>query len=230
MIATKHKQIHLLENGHITMAKGFSAGGVHCGIRKKKLDFGWIHSEHPATTAGVYTLNAFQAAPLKVTKESISKDNLIQTVIVNSGNANSFTGKQGLLDALDMQQRAAEKMNVALDHVAVASTGVIGVALPMDNIRAGIEAMGEPDHDGAEKFEAAILTTDTVTKHLAVQFEIDGKTITIGGAAKGSGMIDPNMATMLAFMTTDAAVEAESLQNALRTVVNKSFNMIICRW
>ncbi|RDW19830.1 bifunctional glutamate N-acetyltransferase/amino-acid acetyltransferase ArgJ [Oceanobacillus chungangensis] len=226
MIATKVEGIHKIENGHVTMPKGFSAGGLHCGIRKKRLDFGWIHSDNPAATAGVYTLNAFQAAPLKITKQCIDKGQTIQTVVVNSGNANSFTGKQGLLDALEMQELTAKKMGVILEHVAVASTGVIGVSLPMDNIRTAIQQVGSAEHAGSENFEEAILTTDTVTKHMAVQLEIDGKTITIGGAAKGSGMIHPNMATMLGFITTDAAVEADSLQPALRSIVDKSFNMI----
>ncbi|WP_306798647.1 bifunctional ornithine acetyltransferase/N-acetylglutamate synthase [Oceanobacillus saliphilus] len=217
-------KMQLLEDGHVTSPKGFSAGGVHCGLRKSKLDFGWIHSENPASAAGVYTLNAFQAAPLKVTKNSIQKDNLIQTVVVNSANANSCTGEQGYSDALMMQKMAAEKMEVSIDHVAVASTGLIGVPLPMENIKKGIHLMNH--NSAAEDFEHAILTTDTVTKHIAVQLEIDHQTITIGGAAKGSGMIHPNMATMLSFITTDAAVDPDSLQLALREVTNKSFNMI----
>lgn len=216
--------IQVLKDGHVTSPKGFTAGGVHCGLRKKKLDFGWIHSETPAAAAGVYTLNAFQAAPLKVTKNSLEQEKQIQTIIVNSANANSCTGKQGYNDALTMQQWAAEKMDVSVDHVAVASTGLIGVPLPMDKIKYGIDLM---DHDAtSEDFEQAILTTDTVTKHIAIQLEIDHQTITIGGAAKGSGMIHPNMATMLSFITTDAAVDPDSLQRALRKVTNKSFNMI----
>lgn len=224
MTITIESKLQILKNGHVTSPKGYSAGGVHCGLRKKKLDFGWIHSENPATAAGVYTLNAFQAAPLKVTKESIEKEKLIQTIVVNSANANACTGEQGYLDALETQRKTAGKMGVAVDHVAVASTGVIGVPLPMEKVRAGIELMD--DNSSSENFEHAILTTDTVTKHIAVQLEIDGQMITIGGAAKGSGMIHPNMATMLSFITTDAAVEATSLQQALREVTDQSFNMI----
>ncbi|RKQ33857.1 bifunctional ornithine acetyltransferase/N-acetylglutamate synthase [Oceanobacillus halophilus] len=226
MILTKGKKIQVLQDGHVTSPKGFSAGGVHCGLRKTKLDFGWIHSEVPACAAGVYTLNAFQAAPLKVTKNSLEKDDQLQTIVVNSGNANSFTGTQGYQDALKMQQLAAEKLKVEVDNVAVASTGVIGELLPMENIEAGIQSIGDSNHLSPEKFEQSILTTDTITKHVAVQIEIDGKTITIGGAAKGSGMIHPNMATMLGFITTDAAVEAQSLQKALRSITDCSFNMI----
>ncbi|MFC4024591.1 bifunctional ornithine acetyltransferase/N-acetylglutamate synthase [Oceanobacillus longus] len=216
--------IQVLKDGHVTSPKGFTAGGIHCGLRKEKLDFGWIHSENPAAAAGVYTLNTFQAAPLKVTKNSIEQEKHIQTIIVNSANANSCTGEQGYSDALTMQQWAAEKMDVSTDHVAVASTGLIGVPLPMDKIKKGIDLMGS--ETSTEDFEHAILTTDTVTKHTAIQLEIDNKTITIGGAAKGSGMIHPNMATMLSFITTDAAVDPDSLQHALREVTNKSFNMI----
>ncbi|WP_145542732.1 bifunctional ornithine acetyltransferase/N-acetylglutamate synthase [Virgibacillus sp. SK37] len=226
MITTQPKKMNVLENGHVTSPKGFIAGGVHCGIRRKKLDFGWIHSEVPAVAAGVYTLNAFKAAPLQVTKKSLEKVHKIQTIIVNSGNANSFTGEQGYQDALEMQRLSAEKMTVEVDQVAVASTGIIGETLPMDKIRIGIAAMGEENHVAAENFEQAILTTDTKTKHVAVEIEIDEKTITIGGAAKGSGMIHPNMATMLGFLTTDAVVDAVSLQNALRQTIDYSFNMI----
>lgn len=225
MALIKEKTIQQLKDGHITTPKGFTAGGTHIGIRRTKLDFGWIHSSAPATAAGVYTLNAFQAAPLKVTQEAIAKTGKIQTIIVNSGNANAVTGPTGYQNALNMQQKAAEKMNVPVEHVAVASTGIIGVQLPMEKIYKGIEAMNE-ENLGAERFENAILTTDTKTKHAAVQMEIDGKTITVAGAAKGSGMIAPNMATMLAFITTDAAVEQKSLETALRKTTDQSFNMI----
>lgn len=226
MTLIKEKQIKIVENGNITTPKGFAAGGVHTGLRKTKLDFGWIHSEVPAVAAGVYTLNAFKAAPLKVTKDSLAKTGKIQTIVVNSGNANAVTGPQGYEDALEMQSLAAKKMGVEIDHVAVASTGVIGVQLPMDKLCKGIEAMDDVGNQAADRFEAAILTTDTVTKHAAVEIEIEGKMITIAGAAKGSGMIAPNMATMLSFITTDAAVEQASLENALRQVTDKSFNMI----
>ena len=218
-------KIHILKKGHVTSPKGFTAGGIHCGLRKTKLDFGWIHSETPAAAAGVYTLNTFQAAPVKVTKESIEKDNLLQTIVVNSANANSCTGEQGYLDALTMQKMTADKIGVDQSHVAVVSTGVIGVPLPMEKILYGINSI-DNQKASAVDFEHAILTTDTATKHIAVQLEIDNQTITIGGAAKGSGMIHPNMATMLSFITTDAKVEAKSLQLALRDVTDKSFNMI----
>lgn len=226
MTLTKEKQIKILKEGDITTPKGFEAGGVHTGLRKTKLDFGWIHSEVPATAAGVYTLNAFKAAPLKVTKDSLKKTGKIQTIVVNSGNANAVTGPQGYENALEIQALAGKKKGVEIDHVAVASTGVIGVQLPMDKLYKGIEAMTAEENLSASRFESAILTTDTVTKHAAAELEIDGKKITIAGAAKGSGMIAPNMATMLSFITTDAAVEQASLEKALRQTTDKSFNMI----
>ncbi|MEI3598937.1 MULTISPECIES: bifunctional glutamate N-acetyltransferase/amino-acid acetyltransferase ArgJ [unclassified Oceanobacillus] len=226
MTSVKEKQIKILENGKVTTPKGFQAGGVHTGLRKTKLDFGWIHSEVPATAAGVYTLNAFKAAPLQVTKNSLDKTGKIQTLVVNSANANAVTGPQGEKNALETQKLVAEKKGVEVDHVAVASTGIIGVQLPMEKLYKGINWMDEAENQGAERFESAILTTDTVTKYAAVEVEIDGKLVTISGAAKGSGMIAPNMATMLSFITTDAAVELSSLEAGLRQVTDKSFNMI----
>ncbi|WP_069366663.1 bifunctional glutamate N-acetyltransferase/amino-acid acetyltransferase ArgJ [Salisediminibacterium beveridgei] len=226
MTTTDQQSITLLEKGHITSPKGFQAGGVHCGLRKTKLDFGWIHSDVPADAAGVYTLNAFRAAPLHVTKEAIDSNGKLQTIITNSAVANSCTGPLGEENAKDMQMLAAKKLQVHPFDVAVLSTGVIGVQLPMDEIKAGIQAMDQSVNYGPERFEQAILTTDTVTKHTAVSCVIDGKTITVGGAAKGSGMIHPNMATMLAYMTTDANVEQESLQTLLSDVTNDTYNMI----
>lgn len=226
MTLIKEKQLKIVENGNVTTPKGFQAGGVHAGLRKSKLDFGWIHSDVPATAAGVYTLNAFKAAPLQVTKASIDKSGKVQTIVVNSANANAVTGQEGYKNALEMQALTAAKKGVEVDHVAVASTGLIGVQLPMDKIYNGIEAMNDEENQAAERFESAILTTDTVTKHAAVKIEVDGKSITIAGAAKGSGMIAPNMATMLSFITTDAAIEQPSLEKALRQVTDQSFNMI----
>ncbi|PYZ95132.1 bifunctional ornithine acetyltransferase/N-acetylglutamate synthase [Salipaludibacillus keqinensis] len=226
MVTTSKSKIQFVKKGHVTSAKGFSAGGLHCGIRKSKLDFGWLHSDVPATAAGVYTMNSFQAAPLKVTKDSIAIDQKLQAIVVNSGVANSCTGAQGMSDALETQQLAAQKLSVKPHHVAVASTGLIGVHLPMEKISSAIRSMDLKENQSTDRFEQAILTTDTCTKHFAVEVEIDGKTITIGGAAKGSGMIHPNMATMLAYLTTDAEVDPDSLQRALNHITNKTFNMI----
>lgn len=215
----------ILPEGDIASPKGFTAGGVHCGIRKSKLDLGWLYSEVPAVAAGVYTLNLFQAAPLKVTQASIANDQLIQALVVNSGVANACTGEQGLKDAYQMRDQLASKLTVKPEHVAVASTGVIGELLPMTNVSKGID-MINPSAQTSDQFETAILTTDTREKGIAVQITIDHKTITIGGAAKGSGMIKPNMATMLGFVTTDAAVEATALTDSLKSITNDSFNMI----
>ncbi|GEL08255.1 glutamate N-acetyltransferase [Salisediminibacterium halotolerans] len=226
MTNTMNKSIRCLEQGHVTTPSGFTAGGVHTGLRKKKLDFGWLHSDIPAVAAGVYTTNTFQAAPLKVTQEAIEVDQKIQTIVCNSAIANACTGHIGYKNAKIMQEETAEKMNVAAHHVAVYSTGLIGEQLPMDKIKTGIEQMSEQSAYQVDAFEHAILTTDTVTKHAAVQCEIDGKTVTLGGAAKGSGMIEPNMATMLGFVTTDAVIEHEPLLKALRSVTDQTFNMI----
>jgi glutamate N-acetyltransferase/amino-acid N-acetyltransferase len=226
MTFVKEKKWNVLKNGNVATPKGFHAGGTHVGLRRKKLDFGWIHSEVPASAAGVYTLNAFKAAPLQVTEKSLNHTGKLQTVVVNSANANAVTGKEGYHNALVTQKMAADQMKVKQDHVAVASTGVIGEQLPMDKIKKGIESMKTEENQEAERFESAILTTDTVTKHAAVELEIDGKTVTIAGAAKGSGMIAPNMATMLSFITTDAAVESSSLEQALKEITDQTFNMI----
>ncbi|MDC3416888.1 bifunctional ornithine acetyltransferase/N-acetylglutamate synthase [Aquibacillus salsiterrae] len=220
------EKIYLLPNGNITTPKGYTAGGLHCGIRKSKLDLGWVYSEVPASAAGVYTTNLFQAAPLKVTQESIAKENKLQAIVCNSGIANACTGEQGLKDAYEMRQNFANVLGIEEHYAAVASTGLIGELLPMEKINQGIASINDEENAGPARFETAILTTDTKEKGMAIQFEIDGKTVSIGGAAKGSGMIHPNMATMLSFITTDAAVESQSLHTALKTITNKSFNMI----
>lgn len=218
--------IEIIEGGNITSPIGYKAGGLHCGIRKKKLDFGWFVSEVPANAAGVYTMNSFQAAPLKVTQESIAKENKLQAVVCNSGIANACTGNQGLQDAYDMRKVFAEVVGVEEHLAAVASTGLIGELLPMEKIHGAMAEIQDEKHAGAENFETAILTTDTKEKGIAIELTINGKTVTIGGAAKGSGMINPNMATMLSFITTDANISSEHLSQALKDITNKSFNMI----
>ncbi|MFP7480235.1 bifunctional glutamate N-acetyltransferase/amino-acid acetyltransferase ArgJ [Terribacillus saccharophilus] len=225
MIKTEQAIYTVIENGNITSPSGFQAGGAPIGIRKhNKLDLGWVYSEVPASAAGVYTLNAFRAAPLLVTEESILEDGKLQGLLVNSGIANACTGKEGLVNAYTMRQAFAEQVGISVKHAAIASTGLIGVQLPMDKVMTGIQAI-ETDGE-ADDFAQAILTTDTCTKQLAVSVEIDGIPITIGGAAKGSGMIHPNMATMLAFVTTDAVIPADVLQQQLKTTTDQSYNMI----
>jgi glutamate N-acetyltransferase/amino-acid N-acetyltransferase len=217
----------ILENESVTLPKGFKAGGIHCGLKKSgNLDLGYVVSEVPATAAGVYTTNIFQAAPLLVTQESISKEKKIQAIIVNSGNANSCTGDQGVKDAYEMQKEFASELGVKEHYVAVTSTGVIGEKMPMDKVLSGIKQILKEENEAESKFKEAILTTDLASKNIGVQIKVDGKIISIGGAAKGSGMIHPNMATMLGFVTTDANIEQESLLAALKEVTNQTFNMI----
>ncbi len=227
MHAVGNKLIKELKDGGILSPQGFSADGIKAGIKLERKDLGVIFSEVPATVAAVYTTNQFQAAPLKVTQESIAHEGLIQAVIVNSGCANACTGEQGLKDAYEIRAVTADKFNIPEHFVAVASTGVIGVPLEMEKIKTGIEKLNpvsSKDHTVA--FQKAILTTDTVMKTSCYCAVIDGKTVTMGGAAKGSGMIHPNMATMLGYITTDANVPQEALQQALKEVTDISFNQI----
>ncbi|QSJ00519.1 bifunctional ornithine acetyltransferase/N-acetylglutamate synthase [Bacillus safensis] len=224
MIELNEKSIVKID-GDVSSPKGFEAKGIHIGLRYSKKDLGLIVSEVPAVSAAVYTQSHFQAAPLKVTQQSLKKTGQLKGVIVNSAIANACTGEQGLKDAYDMQAACADMLGVAPDYIAVSSTGVIGECLEMDKIKKGIvelkEAKAEKGH-----FEEAILTTDTVIKNTAYTLTIDGKEIIISGAAKGSGMIHPNMATMLGFVTTDANVEQEALQQALRDITDVTFNQI----
>jgi glutamate N-acetyltransferase / amino-acid N-acetyltransferase len=212
--------------GGATSPAGFRSGGVACGVRGSGvLDLGLLVSERPCDVAAVFTRNAFKGAPLGVTREAVEAGGL-RAVVVNSGNANAATGARGVEDACAMQGAAGRALGVEAGRVAVASTGVIGEHLPMDNILAGIEdAAGKLSDDGAP-FAEAILTTDTRTKEAAVEVEVGGKTVTVGGTAKGSGMIHPNMGTMLAFLTTDAAVEPECLQETLGRATDRSFNRV----
>ncbi|KML12586.1 N-acetylglutamate synthase [Bacillus safensis] len=224
MIELNEKSIVKID-GDVSSPKGFEAKGIHIGLRYSKKDLGLIVSEVPAASAAVYTQSHFQAAPLKVTQQSLKKTGQLKGVIVNSAIANACTGEQGLKDAYDMQAVCADMLGVAPDYIAVSSTGVIGECLEMDKIKKGIaelkEAKAEKGH-----FEEAILTTDTVIKNTTYTLTIDGKEILISGAAKGSGMIHPNMATMLGFVTTDANVEQEALQQALRDITDVTFNQI----
>lgn len=221
-------QYKVLPEGSVTTPQGFSAAGLHCGLKKTdRYDLGAIYSDKPAQAAAVYTLNKVQAAPLKITRESIEQEGVLQAVVVNSGNANACTGQQGEIDARSMRDALADAFSIPKHYVAVASTGVIGEKLPMDRVLAGISKLREQlKNDESTDFHQAILTTDLTEKHVAVTVEVDGKMVTIGGAAKGSGMIHPNMATMLGFITTDATIERESLQSLLSEVTNETFNMI----
>lgn len=219
----------VVEGGSIITPRGFRAAGLHCGLKKtERNDIGAIVCEVPAAAAAVYTTNIFQAAPLQTTRESLA-NGVLRAVIVNSGNANACTGKQGDADAYEMRALAAQSFGVEESDVAVASTGVIGENLKMDRVRDGISRLAgvlTDEADGGEQFSQAILTTDLVKKELCVSVQIDGSPVTIAGAAKGSGMIHPNMATMLAFVTTDAKIGSEALHTLLKRTTDDTFNMI----
>lgn len=213
--------------GGVTAALGFTAGGIYAGIRKAKKDIALIHSEKPATVAGVFTQNKTQAACIVVDKLQLQKSSTCSAVIINSGNANACTGERGFNDAWSMIDTTAAALNVPREQVLVSSTGVIGQYLPMDKIIPGIQQLtGQLSRENNYNAADAILTTDTFTKETAVRFSLGSSVITIGGMAKGSGMIAPNMATMLAFVTTDAVIAQPLLAKALRQANSKSFNRI----
>lgn len=213
--------------GGVCAAQGFTASGIHCGIRKNrtKNDLALIYSEKPASAAAVYTTNLVKGAPLLVTKSHIS-DGKAQAVICNSGNANTCNA-DGVEIAEKMSDLIATELKIKSDDIVVASTGVIGQPLDITPIKNGIPALVSAlSKDGGEAAAEGIMTTDTVRKEIAVEFEIGGKTCRMGGIAKGSGMIHPNMATMLVFITTDAAVSDKMLQKALSTDIANTFNMV----
>ena len=213
--------------GGVCAAQGFKAHGIHCGIRKNtsKNDLSLIVSEQRATAAAVYTTNLVKGAPLTVTKAHIA-DGCAQAVICNSGNANTCNA-DGIEIAEGMAALTAEALGIQASDVVVASTGVIGQPLSLDPIRSGIPALAAGlNPDGSHEAALGIMTTDTVKKEVAVEFTAGGKTCRIGGIAKGSGMIHPNMATMLVFITTDCAISADMLQKALSGDIANTFNMI----
>lgn len=223
---SKKESVPETVGGGVTAAQGFKAAGIHCGIKKAKPDMAIVFSEAKAAAAAVYTTNLFKAAPVIVTQGNLASG-YAQGIVVNSGNANACTGEQGLKDSQTMAVLAAEDLKIDPGHVVVASTGVIGVPLPMDKIASGIhQAASALSAAGGGTAAQAIMTTDTVPKELAIKVEIDGVPIIIGGMAKGSGMIHPNMATMLAFITTDAAIAPSLLQHALTYCTRCSFNRI----
>jgi len=213
--------------GGITAAQGFTAGGLYCGIRRAKKDIAIVRSAKPAVVAGVFTLNKVVAAPLLVDKIQLKNSDVCSALVINSGNANACTGEQGMKDAWAMVDTTAEALHLPREQVLVSSTGVIGQYLPMENITKGIQDLSTKlsvsgHNDAAE----AIMTTDIFSKECAMRFPLGSSVITIGGMAKGSGMIAPNMATMLAFVTTDAVIAPSALQSALRVANNHSFNRV----
>ncbi|MBO7179208.1 MAG: bifunctional ornithine acetyltransferase/N-acetylglutamate synthase [Clostridia bacterium] len=213
-------------NGGVCAAKGFTAGGIHCGIRKNKTkkDLALIFSEKRAAAAAVYTTNLVKGAPLVVTKNHIA-DGFAQAVICNSGNANTCNAN-GIEIAEGMSKLVAEAMNISENDVVVASTGVIGQPLDISPIKNGMDALKASLGNNSEDAAEGIMTTDTVLKEIAVSFTVGGKECKIGGIAKGSGMIHPNMATMLVFITTDCAISPEMLKKALSTDIKNTFNMV----
>ena len=216
-----------LIDGGVCAAKGFTASGIHCGIRanRTKRDIALIYSEKNASCAAVYTTNLVKGAPLVVTKENLA-DGYAQAVICNSGNANTCNSN-GIEIAKQMCDLVAKGLSIDPDDVVVASTGVIGQKLSIDPIKAGLpELIAQLSKDGNANAAEGIMTTDTFKKEIAVKFTVDGKECTIGGMAKGSGMIHPNMATMLVFITTDVAISPAMLQVALSSDIANTFNMV----
>ncbi len=216
-----------LVSGGVCSAKGFKASGIHCGIRKNrtKRDLSLIYSEVLASAASVYTTNLVKGAPLTVTKEHIANGKA-QAVICNSGNANTCNAN-GIEIAEQTCQLLAEKLNINANDIIVASTGVIGQPLDIEPIKAGIPSLVDSlTQNGSENCAEGIMTTDTVKKEVAVEFTCGGKVCRMGGIAKGSGMIHPNMATMLVFITTDCAISPNMLQKALSSDIANTFNMV----
>lgn len=215
-------------DGWVTTPQGFLAAGVKAGIKASgNHDVAVIYSTVPAATGAVFTQNKMCAAPVLVSRKVAAKF-YAQAIVVNSGCANACTGEQGLKDAEAMQAQTAELLGVENDAVYVCSTGVIGHFMPMDKLAKGIaDAVDAMDETGGESCAMAIQTTDTFIKHAAYEFELGGKTVKIAGIAKGAGMIHPNMATMLTFLTTDAAVAPDVLKRAVKAAADKSFNMVV---
>ena len=217
-------------DGGVTAAKGFEAASAAAGIKYQgRDDMALIYSETPCRAAGTFTTNVVKAAPVKWDQKIVAESPYVQAVVVNSGIANACTGAEGYGYCEETAKEAAKVFGVPENAVLVASTGVIGMQLPMDRLKKGISLLREAKGTGAEKGTAAakaIMTTDTVHKEIAVQVELGGRIVTIGGMCKGSGMIHPNMCTMLAFVTTDAAISKELLQRAVSADVKDTFNMI----
>jgi len=222
----KANKIVFMPGGTVTSPQGFYAGATYAGIKRDKdsLDLGVLFSEAPCATAALFTTNKIKSAPVILCQERLQKGRAV-AIVVNSGCANAYTGEQGLADATEMTALAAEGIGVALEDVLVASTGVTGQPLPMELVRAGVNQV-ILSIDGGHELSRAIMTTDTVPKEAAVAVKYGSSEFTIGGVAKGSGMIHPDLATMFCFLTTDAAVELDFLRSALRQAVDVSFNMI----
>ena len=216
--------------GGVTAAKGFEAAGVEAGIKyKNRMDMALVYSEVPCKAAGTFTTNVVKAAPVKWDYKVVHESEYAQAVIINAGVANACTGTEGYGYCLDTAKAAGKAFGIPEESVLVASTGVIGMQLPMDKILAGVEKLAEAKGGSLEHgtlASKAIMTTDTVNKEIAVEFEVGGKTAVIGGMCKGSGMIHPNMCTMLGFVTTDVNISKEMLLKALQENVKDTYNMV----
>ncbi len=216
--------------GGVTAAKGFFAAAAAAGIKyKDRMDMAMLYSDVPCVAAGTFTTNVVKAAPVLWDQRLVAESDFAQAVVVNAGIANACTGKEGMDYCERTVEKAAEVLNIPSHAVFVASTGVIGNQLPIDRICAGVEALGKKLSDdlaGGHDAALAIMTTDTHEKEVAVQFEAEGGVVTVGGMCKGSGMIHPNMCTMLSFVTTDMAISKELLQEALSEDVKDTYNMV----
>lgn len=212
-------------SGGVTAPRGYLAAGVHCGIKQRKPDLALLVSESPATVAGVFTTNRIKAAPVRWCQEVVRRG-VARAVVVNSGNANACTGDRGWHDAQEMAERTAQALGIPAEQVLVASTGVIGVPLPMEALRRGIPLAVRSLSRSGDQAAEAILTTDAFPKTSAAVTTVGGVQVTVGGMAKGAGMIHPRLATTLCFLTTDAAVPAPVLRRALEHAVDESFNRI----
>lgn len=214
-------------NGSVCAPRGFLAQGVEAGIKKiDKKEVAIIYSTEPCTAAGVFTSNKVRAACIDYNKACLA-DGTARAIVANSGNANACTGEQGIKDSQRMADLTGELLGVKGSNVLVGSTGVIGVFMPMEKVENGIrKAAAALSRDGDHNAAQAIMTTDLTSKELAIEIEIKGKPVRIGGIAKGSGMIHPNMATMLAFITTDVAIDSRCLKKMVKTAADRSFNMI----
>ena len=217
-------------NGGVTAAKGYEAASTAAGIKYQgRTDMALIYSQVPCVSAGTFTTNVVKAAPVKWDRQVVDSGAGVQAVVVNSGIANACTGEEGIEYCKETAEAAAKALNIDAAGVLVGSTGVIGMQLPMQKLVDGIQVLAGKKAEGLQSGHdaaLAIMTTDTVEKEMAVEIEIGGKTVTIGGMSKGSGMIHPNMCTMLAFITTDAAITKEALQKALSEDVEDTYNMI----
>jgi len=216
-----------IENGSVTSVQGFQAAGIHCGLKKNNKDLALIYSSLPAEAAGTYTLNNAKAAPVTISENITNQSGRVKAIIVNSGNANACTGVNGHLDALEVQKKCADVLEINQNEVLISSTGVIGERLNVSKITNSLKLLANNlSVNGGLEATEAIMTTDLLPKHFAVKVDLSKGEITIGGIAKGSGMIMPNMATMLGFVTTDATINKDVLQSALTEAVNDSYNKI----